>query len=90
MEAKGKSQAMKNDKSFYQYNTDGTMIMSKGEFVDNYKYDYDEASKTITIKGGDGTVNTKQEIVKVDDKHMVMNQTIIALDVTMKIYFEAQ
>lgn len=90
MEAKGKSQVMKNDKSYYLYNTDGTMVSSKGEFTDNYNYEYDEASHTITMKGSDGTVNAKQEILKVDDKHMEMNQTLVGLGVTMKVYLEVQ
>lgn len=90
MEAKGKSQAMKDDKSYYLYNTDGTMITAKGEYTDNYKYDYDEATHTISMKMSDGSVNAKQEILKVDDKHLVMNQTLVALGVTMKVYMEVQ
>jgi uncharacterized membrane protein len=90
MEAGGKSEELKDSKAYYEYKSNDSMTMSKGEFADNYKYDLDEAAKTISIKGSDGNENVKQEILKIEGNHMEMNQTIKALNITMKMYFEAR
>lgn len=90
MEAGGKSEEVKDGKAYYEYKANDSMTMTKGEFTDTYKYALDEATKTISIKGGDGNENVKQEIVKLEGNQLEMNQTIKALNITMKMYFEAR
>ena len=90
MQAEGKTKAMPNDNSYYQFQTDGTVTIGHGETADKYTYDYDEASKTISIKQADGKVNITELILKIDAKHMEAKQTLVGMNMTVTIFFDAQ
>lgn len=90
MEAGGKSQEIKDDKKYITFLTDGTAVATTGEFADSSKYDFDEATKTISTKGKDGTVNQKMEITKLDDKHMDVKNTVVAMGMTINMSMEAR
>jgi hypothetical protein len=90
MMADGKTREMKDDKSYVEFKADGTMISASNDYTDTYNYDYDESTNTVSVKMKDGTVNLKDEILKVDDKHLEMKQTVIAVNATMTVYCEAK
>ena len=90
MVANGKTKEMKDSKNYTEFKTDGTVISGNGDMTDVSNYDYDENTNTASVKMKDGTVNMKCEILKVDDKHMEMNETLVAMNATMKVYCEAR
>jgi hypothetical protein len=90
IESGGKIEQMPaGDKSYFEFKPDGIMIFG-GDFVDSNKYSFDEKTNTVTITSPDGSPGMIMVVTKVDNKHLEIKQTLIAMNVSMNISMDTR